>query len=567
LENRPVGSDQNSENSYGVLPLDGAFFDGLYELSGDKALEKVLNHPDCPRLIQTLSSEDFFWLIQTVGMDGSLELLKLASPDQWQYLMDVDTWRKDRLELNHVGQWMQQLLRADPERFMQWLISDQQGLLYYYLFRSIVVEVKNEDEEMFEAGPEFFTLDGFFYICPIRKDQRETIEVLLRTLAQEDKLKYQALLIGLAGVLPAELEEDLYRMRNVRLAEHGFLPREEAIAVYAPLDPQSLKMDQPVPAGGPVSCPENPESVPRWPLQTLQGRDLLTQTLSNLSDEMLLNRIRQEFAGLCNQIASAEGFMDWNMESLKAIQVQAAGYLNMILKKQCHEDIETAETLLRMNSLISLFRAGFGLALDLKWKAERWLKESWFHGKGLEASFWGQEWGRTLTGVLNKRPLYYCGDGSANGFRHFQTLSDLASASETLDVLERLDILMAELTTQHPLNLSDFEFFDVTFYQLLFTLWARQILDLNPSMEAITLKQAKAFLKLLRAGDTQPPFRMFGFEERFLKAFEMPGSVGKSKNLEDALARTWQDFSGEMENIPTDALDAKYSQYILITAC
>ncbi|OQY49212.1 MAG: hypothetical protein B6240_03890 [Desulfobacteraceae bacterium 4572_87] len=567
MENRPVGSDQNSENSYGVLPLDGAFFDGLYELSGDKALEKVLNHPDCPRLIQTLSSEDFFWLIQTVGMDGSLELLKLASPDQWQYLMDVDTWRKDRLELNHVGQWMQQLLRADPERFMQWLISDQQGLLYYYLFRSIVVEVKNEDEEMFEAGPEFFTLDGFFYICPIRKDQRETIEVLLRTLAQEDKLKYQALLIGLAGVLPAELEEDLYRMRNVRLAEHGFLPREEAIAVYAPLDPQSLKMDQPVPAGGPVSCPENPESVPRWPLQTLQGRDLLTQTLSNLSDEMLLNRIRQEFAGLCNQIASAEGFMDWNMESLKAIQVQAAGYLNMILKKQCHEDIETAETLLRMNSLISLFRAGFGLALDLKWKAERWLKESWFHGKGLEASFWGQEWGRTLTGVLNKRPLYYCGDGSANGFRHFQTLSDLASASETLDVLERLDILMAELTTQHPLNLSDFEFFDVTFYQLLFTLWARQILDLNPSMEAITLKQAKAFLKLLRAGDTQPPFRMFGFEERFLKAFEMPGSVGKSKNLEDALARTWQDFSGEMENIPTDALDAKYSQYILITAC
>lgn len=569
MEKRLKGNDQDIGNSQGVLPLDGTFFDSLQGLKGDKALEKVLNHPDSLRLIRTMSSEDYFWLIKKVGADRSLELLKLASQDQWQYLFDVDSWQKDRLELNRTGQWIQQLLTADPERFVQWFISDQEGLLYYYLYRSIVVEVKNEDEEMFEAGPEFFTIDGFFYIRPIQEDQRETIEALLRTIAQENALKYQGLLTGLAGVLPAELEEDMYRMRNVRLAEHGFLPREEAIAVYAPLNPKSLKMDQPDAADGPVPGPKDPGPVPRWPLQTIQGRDLLTKTISNLSDVKLLDRIRLEFAGLCNQIASAEGFMDWNMDNLKEIQVQAAGYLNMILKKQCHEDVKTAETLLRMNSLISLFRAGFGLALDLKWKAERWLKESWFHGKDLEASFWGQEWGRTLTGILNKRPLYYCGDESPHGFRHFQTLSDLVSATETLDLLERLDLLMAELTTQHPLNLSDSKLFDLTFFQLLFTLWARQILDLKPSIEAITLKQAKAFLKLLRAGDTKPPFRMFGFEERFLKAFEMPDSDpagNNSKNLKNALARTWQDFSDEMESIPTHELDAKYSQYILITA-
>jgi hypothetical protein len=572
LEKRLKGNDQDIGNSQGALPLDGAFFDSLNGLSGDKALAKVLNHPDSLRLIRTMSSEDYFWLIKKVGADGSLELLKLASQDQWQYLFDVDSWQKDRLELNRTGQWMQQLLTADPERFIQWLISDQEGLVYYYLYRSILVEVKNEDEELFEAGPEFFTIDGFFYVRPIQEDQRETIEALLRTMAQEDPLKYQALLIGMAGVLPAELEEDMYRMRNVRLAEHGFLPREEAIAVYAPLNPESLKTKNQDATVRSTASLEDAGVAPRWPLQTIEGQNLLAKTISRLSDAKLLDRIRLEFAGLCNQIVSAEGLSNWDLDNLQEIQLQAAGYLNMILKERClnewgDEDINAAENLLRMNSLISLFRAGFGLALDLKWKAERWLKESWFHGAGLEASFWGQEWGRTLAGILNKRPLYYMGDESPNGFRHFQSLSDLSSATEILDLLDGLDSLMAELTKVYPLDVSDSLFLDITFYQLLFTLWARQLLDLEPGFKGVSLKQAKDFLNLLRAGDSEPPYRMFGFEERFLKAFEMPDpSHIVSENQENALARTWRDFSDEMEMVPTDALDAKYSQYILITA-
>ena len=574
MEKRPQGNDQDIGDSHGVLPLDGAFFDGLYGLSGDKVLEKVLNHPDCPRFIQTMSSEDFFWLNNKVGADGSLELLKLASLEQWQYILDVDSWQKDRMELNRTGQWMLRLLTADPERFIQWLISDQEGLVYYYLYRSILVEVRDEDEELFEAGPEFFTIDGFFYIRPIREDQRETIEALIRTMAQEDTLKYQALLTMLAGVLPAELEEDMYRIRNVRLAEHGFLPREEAMAVYAPLNPESLKTKKQGASAWPTAGLEDADVAPRWPLQAIQGQNLLTKTISNLSDANLLDRIRLEFAGLCNQIVSAEGLLNWDIDNLKKIQVQAAGYLNMILKERCqnewgNENLETAENLLRMNSLESLFRAGFGLALNLKWKTERWLKACWFHEAGLEPSFWGQKWGRTLTGILKKRPLFYCGDESISGFRHFKSLSDLSSTTVVLDLLDGLDSLMAELTKAYPLDPSDSESIDLTYYQLLFTLWARQLLDLEPGFKAVSLEQARGFLSLLRAGDTEPPYRMFGFEERFLKAFELPDpdpAYNINKNLEDALARTWRDFSDEMETVPTDALDAKYSQYILITA-
>ncbi len=572
MKKRPQENDRNPGKTIGILPLDGVFLDGIQALSAGKALEKVLNHPDCPRLIQTMSSEDFYFLINKIGVDESLELLKLATFDQWEYMLDVETWQGDRFELDRTGQWIIRLLTADPERFTQWLFSDGQGVAYYFLYRSIAVEVRDEDQEIHDVGPEFFTVDDFFYVRPLKEDQREIIEKLIRSMVREDPLKYQAVLIGLAGVLPAELEEGMYRMRNIRLAEHGFLPREEAIAVYAPLNPDRLKMGQ-QDAGAKFSVRlEDAGSVPRWPLQSIQDRNLLAKTIVNISDETLLDRIRLEFAGLCNQLLSAEGLSNWDMENLQEIQIQTAGYLNLILKERCHnkggnEDIRTAEDLLRMNTLVSLFRAGFGLVLNLKWKAQRWLKRSWFQKADLEPSFWGEAWGGVLTGLLKKRPLFYCGEESQSGFRNFRSLSELSSTENALDFMDVLDCCMADLVKQYPLNSPDSGSFPLTFYQLLFTLWARQLLDLTPGFRPLSLKEGRAFLSLLREGDTAPPYRMFGFEERFLKAFDAPASDSADKSpetLRGALTQAWQDFSNELEFVPADAFDTKYSRFLLI---
>ena len=94
-----------------------------------------------------------------------------------------------------------------------------------------------------------------------------------------------------------------------------------------------------------------------------------------------------------------------------------------------------------------------------------------------------------------------------------------------------LDRLMAELAKKYPLNSPDSGSYPLTFYQLLFTFWARQLLDLTPGFKPLSLKAAKAFLRLLQEGDTAPPYRMFGFEERFLKAFGAAGSRFRKRIL------------------------------------
>ncbi|PQP33594.1 hypothetical protein C6A37_12120, partial [Desulfobacteraceae bacterium SEEP-SAG9] len=52
---------------------------------------------------------------------------------------------------------------------------------------------------------------------------------------------YQNVLLESSSIIPAELEEEAYRLRNVRLGEKGFLPFDEAISIYQPLSPDDLE--------------------------------------------------------------------------------------------------------------------------------------------------------------------------------------------------------------------------------------------------------------------------------------------------------------------------------------
>jgi len=212
----------------------------LLKLSGSALLNRILDEESPEVFFRRLSEEDFFWIVKRIGEADCLPLLRLASKDQWEYLLDLETWEKDRLNADRVLSWLSRLSDADPARFAAWLFSQGDALFSLLINRKTEVVIRDGEEEADLSGG-YFTLDGRFYIRPIREEDREAVEGLLRTLASKDYHAYQALLYGLAALIPAEVEEELYRFRNGRLAEHGFLPYEEAVAVYAPLDPTVLR--------------------------------------------------------------------------------------------------------------------------------------------------------------------------------------------------------------------------------------------------------------------------------------------------------------------------------------
>ncbi len=539
----------------------------LFPLSGSEILNQVLDHDNPGRLVKNLTRVDLFWLIKRVGEEDSLPLLRLASVDQWQYILDMELWHRDRINQEETTIWLDRLHQADPSRLSQWLFNQDGNLLAHFYFQKILqVETKKEDED-FKDIEDFITVDGLYYIRILDKGHEQEIERILRSLAKEDYTRYQALLLGLAGVIPAEIEEEMYRLKSLRLSEDGYLPFDEAIAVYSHQRPESLKRDG---SDYKLYLPEEEEiraMVPVTPLIQVQGNNILAATLEGVGDSLFLDRIRLEFAGLCNQIFSADSVKFEGIEALTRICKKAAGYINIGLEILSGGSLDISGQYVKNNPLISIFRVGFGRALELKWEAERWKKVAWFQRQDLSPDFWGDEWGGTLKGILREKPLFFSGSKEGEDYRDFEGLEEVESCRTILDRLVILDMLMEAVASRFRINVNMLDDPLVSFYPILFTSWARTILKLEGDFAPLSLDQVKEFFILMRRGDKAPPFRMPGQGDAFIRdLISYLGDFGPGDHvlLKDTLSLLWQDFEEEYALVEVKDMDHRFMKSFLI---
>ena len=257
---------QDGREEKSVLTVPRTLVGELYDLEGKEILSGILEQENPPEIVQALPSEDFYFLVKKIGVDDCLPLLKLATPDQWQYLLDLEIWRKDRIHLQETSFWLEQFRQADPSRLVKWLFGEGQWLTYYYFFKTVEVVLKEDISNISIPPDDLFTFDGVLYIRVIDEEHYDPIHAILKNMADVDIDRYHMLLKWLTGVLPAEIEEEMYRLRNVRLAEHGFLAFEEAITVYAPLEPDDLTRENPVELPGVLSEKGHHALIPILPL-------------------------------------------------------------------------------------------------------------------------------------------------------------------------------------------------------------------------------------------------------------------------------------------------------------
>jgi hypothetical protein len=247
---------------------------------------------------------------------------------------------------------------------------------------------------------------------------------------------------------------------------------------------------------------------------------------------------------------------------------KAAGCVNLALERLCGTDIAVVERLLKSTCLLSVFRVGFGLVLKLRWETERWLKESWFYGHGLDFSFWGDDWGETLVGLMEQKPRFYVGLERGEEYKDFESLSELNDCRTLMHRAMVLDKLLERLTDLYPLDKRILPDSQLTFHPLLFNLWARQLLRLEPGFSHISFEQAKEFFGHLRAGARKRPYKMRGFEEIFVRNFmAYTGDFepeGKA-TLQDTLCLIWQEFRKEYEWVSMEDLDIRFAKFIWIT--
>ena len=192
----------------------------ILSLPSEKALGRILEAPEPKTLVQSFPKEDLYYLLNDIGPEDAHPLLKLASDEQWEFILDLEVWEKDQIELQSVTRWLNLLMAADSPRTVKWFIEKKKELLKLFLFRNIELKVRESDQDPSEMGEEFFTLDDTFYIRildtptdPEAEDADKTekhtfFKRLMDKIADFDHVTYQQVLLASSGVIPAETEEE-----------------------------------------------------------------------------------------------------------------------------------------------------------------------------------------------------------------------------------------------------------------------------------------------------------------------------------------------------------------------
>lgn len=560
----------------------------ILSLPPEKALERILDAHQPAALVHSIPEEDFYFLIHDIGHNDSLPLLSLASNKQWEYMVDLQVWKKDRLEITSITKWLDLLFKADPVRLIKWLITEKTEFLEFYLLNNIELRIREHDQDPSDFGEGFFTVDDTYYIRVIedptdqisdisesdtqpKRFRKEFLVKFLNSIAAYDHVKYQQILHEALSIIPAEVEEEAFRMRNVRLAEKGFLPFDEAIGVYQPLSPKNLKSR----SAKSLIKEESKElllPVPFFPADMLKEDNLFTRSLARIESDDILKQIQAEFAFLCNQVITADHKKISDKKELGDIVKKACGYISIGLERMTEKEGGISSNLrgdhcalfLKKHPLSSVFRVGYGLALKLKWRAEKWLDKCWFAGNGLPLTFWEEEWTGVLGGILIKKPLFFDNYKSGLLYREFASINDIKETETELDRIIAFDTLLSLMT----INLKPLSSYRVLSHKnLILTLWARHCLNLPKEPEPLSVDKFKRFHALLFADKRKTKKIGQPMKESFLKWLAESTNTSDfeiSKALREVFEKLFAEIEIEYGQVSSQDLDPRYIHLFLV---
>jgi hypothetical protein len=374
--------------------------------------ELILCDPEGERLVRALQPQELYWTFKEIGATDALELLEFAAPAQREFFLDMELWKKDCCSQAQALEWLGYLLELGEEKFTDQLRHLDPELLMLILYKELTVgggvgELLPDDERTADWDHSF---DNLYFLSFRNPKNARLIGTFLDIVFRRDQQLYQTLLEGVKNEVESELVEEAYAFRTGRLADLGFPSREEAIFIYARIDPDSFvperEKKQLLPGG-----------VETFPAP-LQDDTLLARALRRING----SELELELNYLINNALVAEETSLADNEAMQAIMQRVSGYLCIALEFLCGNDEEKAAAMLEREALKRLFQLGHSIVQGVKKKAAKFTVE-------------GYATARAFKGLQAERPRYYRGldqDGT-DGYREFSSLADVRRVEEFLE--------------------------------------------------------------------------------------------------------------------------------------
>lgn len=463
----------------------------------DRALSIIMDQKQPEILVRSFNPEDLHILIKEIGVEDALPVLQMATDEQWAYILDMESWDKDRLDFKALSAWLRFLYLADSDRFIKQAVTENLELMEVWLQKNIDVVIRDHDEDLSHLSRDFFTLDDIFYVRVKSNsatlppdsigdlDRVQFIGEFLNRLADEDYAKYQGLLLEVSSLLGAETEEELYRVKTGRLEEKGVPSLENAMSIYTMLPAENLAERKTVNSNFKLNPPLLPAILAQN--QARMVPDLSPARLTLPPD------FEQEFAALANSILVADQIKITQRKDMEQAVSKAVGYLRIAFEiLQKNHKLNPVQAI-NLYATGQLFTFGFSQALKLKWQAQSWLKQSFIVANKLGLKFFDEEGMGVLSGLMLKRPLCYNALGHNGFYGEFTSLNDIVGAAAVLNEIIAIDTLLTQTGLKVPLAQKTQEHYPLTWKNLLLTLWARHELAYEDTPEPIAIAALKTF--------------------------------------------------------------------------
>jgi len=451
-------------------------------------------HPE--QLIQEIPELEVFLTVKEAGEKDCLDLISLTTPEQFQFLLDLDLWKRDQLDPEKVLHWMEILLESGEKRVIQFIHSSDIAFIALLMKKFIhATTVEGEHVEGMDRTP-LFTLDQYHFVHFRGKRTREVFEPFLQILYREDKKSYHRLMDSLIVELESELEEIGYRLRNSRLSDYGFPDFEESLEIYHFLSP-----DSPILEGRPLHPAVQEERGKGSSIFYLTSQNegpFFSSVLSKIDDAREQHRLQQEIAALCNKAIVAEAIDLSNIAAMERMVKKVYHTLNLGLQYVGKGDEIKALEVLQSVPVQRLFQYGVSTTLLLRRKAESILKEPWFSNDQQNLVLLDPPHFETFEGILRRRPALY----RDWVYEDFKSPQDLKEADDFLESIKTVVHFLGNELKVSPHYLKEMDLSgcypddwrEMTLSTIFLTSMSNQILNGTFQFEAIGQARVKDYL-------------------------------------------------------------------------
>jgi hypothetical protein len=545
----------------------------LRSLSPQEQVKAIVKNTDAMALVRSLPAEELLLTVKQVGINDSLELIELLSPEQVQLIFDLDVWHHEVIDDAELNLWLAALEAANPETaLVQMSNADVEFMTMMLRSCAVIHDLIENDDPNIESDLVLVTPDRHYAIAFLTDEDHEVqsrfLKRYLEDLMGSDFMSAIRLIESARFETDSLLHEDALRLRDGRLQDLGFLPFAEALSILSYVDVDRAKSNSHIPP-----AKNETEKALRWhyKLPSLNGLPFLREALLGLSHTVLEDSWNY-IVTVANRVHMAQHGRYSDAEAVNETARYTLNFIEMALSYLSEGEIAKAKSAFLAHAPQDLFKIGHSLVLRLRRDFQKLSQHPSFALAQTSIARFDAPLREVVGGIMQVEPLFFTGltDPKRVEFRPFENVREVAQTSAAVAEAAFRCAFLGE----KGLRFSESEGPKASFGVLLATYFAHVIVGEPPSFEALN---AQAFQRLFeRLERTQSGRRISQVDkERCVllakeKASSLVGLVGV-RTEQDAYSRATNyaqivlgQIEAELSTIKDATPDLKYVSSVLV---